>query len=274
MKGWKEPSHGIKTSLEVDRSIYKRDFMKIVFLGTNGWYDTPTGNTICTLLETNDFYLVLDAGNGIYKLEEYLDNSKKPIYLFLSHFHFDHIEGLHILNKFSFDNTLHIYGQPGTRKILNNIINQPYTVSFPGLPFEVHLHEIETGIHHLPFRVECKFLPHASPCFGYRFEIDEKVITYCTDTGPHKNVEELARNSNLLITECSLKIGESYPGWPHLNPFDAVKIAIKAKAKTLALTHFDANIYRSIEERLESKESMKKLFENLIYAHDGMEIVI
>jgi ribonuclease BN (tRNA processing enzyme) len=26
--------------------------MKIVFLGTNGWYDTSTGNTICTLLKT------------------------------------------------------------------------------------------------------------------------------------------------------------------------------------------------------------------------------
>jgi ribonuclease BN (tRNA processing enzyme) len=248
--------------------------MKVIFLGTNGWYDTLTGNTICTLLETNDYYIVLDAGNGIYKLEKYLKDSKKPIYLFLSHFHLDHVEGLHILNKFNFKNILHIYGQPGTRKILNNIINHPYTVPFPELTIEVKVHEIGEGVHYLPFKVACKFLPHASPCLGYRFEIDGKVVAYCTDTGPHKNVEKLADNSNLMITECSLKMGESYPGWPHLNPFDAVKIALKANAKALALTHFDANIYRSAEERLGSKGSMEKLFENIIYAHDGMEITV
>ncbi|MEN6328758.1 MAG: ribonuclease Z [Methanobacteriaceae archaeon] len=246
--------------------------MKIIFLGTNGWYDTTTGNTICTLLETENYYIVLDAGNGLYKLDEYINNSEKPIYLFLSHFHLDHVEGLHILNKFNFKNILRIYGQPGTRKILKNIINQPYTVPFLELPFEVHIHEIGEGIHYLPFKVESKFLPHASPCLGYRFDIDGKVISYCTDTGPHKNVEILALNANLLITECSLKMGASYPGWPHLNPLDAVEIAIKSQAKALALTHFDANVYRSREERLESKESMEKLFQNITYAHDGMKI--
>lgn len=246
--------------------------MKITFLGTNGWYDTETGNTICTLLETKDYYIILDAGNGIYKIDEYLKDSKKPIYLFLSHFHLDHVEGLHILNKFNFKNQFMIYGQFGTRKVLNNIINQPYTVPLEQLPFEVHVNEVEEGVHHLPFRVECKFLPHASPCLGYRFNVDGKVITYCTDTGPHKNVEELADNADLLITECSLRMGENYPGWPHLNPLDSVKIALKANAKKLVLTHFDANIYRSMSERLESKESMEKLFENIFYASDGLEI--
>ena len=73
--------------------------MKITFLGTNGWYATQTGNTICTLIETEKYNLVLDAGNGIYKLEKYLD-FKKPVFLFISHLHIDHIEGLHILSHF------------------------------------------------------------------------------------------------------------------------------------------------------------------------------
>ena len=246
--------------------------MRLIFLGTNGWYDTETGNTICTFLETEHYYIILDAGNGLYKLEKHLKDSKKPIYLFLSHFHLDHIEGLHILNKFNFKNTFQIYGQIGTHKILDNIINHPYTVPFAELPFEVDVYEIEEGVHNLPFGVECKFLPHASPCLGYRFNIDGKVITYCTDTGPHKNVEKLANDADLLITECSLKMEDNYPGWPHLNPLEAVEIALKAKTKKLALTHFDANIYRSIDERLESKEAMEKLFGNIIYATDGMEI--
>jgi len=246
--------------------------MKLIFLGTNGWFDTETGNTICTFLETKDYYFVLDAGNGLYKLDKHIKDSKKPIFLFLSHFHLDHIEGFHILNKFNFENIFQIYGQPGTKKILDNIINQPYTVPFAKLRFDVDVYEIEEGVHNLPFKVECKFLPHPSPCLGYRFNIDGKVIAYCTDTGPHKNVEKLAKDADLLITECSLRVGGDYPEWPHLNPQEAVNIALKAKTKKLALTHFDANIYRSMEERLESKKAMEKLFGNIIYASDGMEI--
>jgi ribonuclease BN (tRNA processing enzyme) len=246
--------------------------MKVIFLGTNGWYDTKTGNTICTFLETNDYYFVLDAGNGIYKLEKHLKDSNKPIYLFLSHFHLDHIEGLHILNKFHFKNTFQIYGQRGTRKKLDYIINQPYTVPLAELPFDVKVYEMEEGIHNIPFEIECRFLAHASPCLGYRFNIDGKVIAYCTDTGPHENVEKLANKADLLITECSLRMGENYIGWPHLNPQEAVKIALRAKVKKLALTHFDANIYQSIEDRLESKESMETLFRDIIYSHDDMEI--
>ncbi len=54
--------------------------MKIVFLGTNGWYDTDTGNTICTLTETTRNYILLDAGNGIYKAERHIYAHK--IFLF------------------------------------------------------------------------------------------------------------------------------------------------------------------------------------------------
>lgn len=53
--------------------------MKVIFLGTNGWYDTKTGNTTCILIETDDYFIILDAGNGIYKIDQYI-RSKKPIH--------------------------------------------------------------------------------------------------------------------------------------------------------------------------------------------------
>ncbi len=43
--------------------------MNVVFLGTNGWYDTDTGNTICTLIATPEAVVVLDAGYGLAKLD-------------------------------------------------------------------------------------------------------------------------------------------------------------------------------------------------------------
>ncbi|NTW75140.1 MAG: ribonuclease Z, partial [Chlorobiaceae bacterium] len=45
--------------------------MKVVFLGTNGWYDTPVGNTICILIETGSSIILLDAGSGLYKADRY-----------------------------------------------------------------------------------------------------------------------------------------------------------------------------------------------------------
>jgi len=72
--------------------------MKIVFLGTNGWYTTPTGNTPCILIDSKDQYVVFDAGNGIYKLDKYITEDK-PISLFITHFHLDHVSGLHTLSN-------------------------------------------------------------------------------------------------------------------------------------------------------------------------------
>jgi ribonuclease BN (tRNA processing enzyme) len=245
--------------------------MKAIFLGTNGWYDTETGNTTCILIEADDYFIILDAGNGIYKIDQYI-RSKKPIYLFLSHFHLDHIVGLHTLNKFDFSQGIRIYGQVGTKGILKTIINEPYTVPFAKLPFKVEVYELPEGLHNIPFLVKCKFLLHSSKCMGYRFELDGKIITYIPDTGICENAIELSENADLLIAECSFKIGQRNTEWPHLNPEDAVQIAKEARAKKLALIHFDANIYKTLQERIEVQEKMKGIFGNLIVTFDNMEI--
>ena len=75
--------------------------MQVIFLGTNGWYDSPTGNTICTLINSDKYHIILDAGNCLYKADRYIKDDL-PVFLFLSHFHLDHIEGLHVLSTFCF----------------------------------------------------------------------------------------------------------------------------------------------------------------------------
>lgn len=249
----------------------KPDNIKIIFLGTNGWYDTKTGNTICTLLETKEYSIILDAGNGIYKLDRYID-VKKPAFLFLTHFHLDHIVGVHILAKFRFRQGLNIYGQKGTKKILNQLINQPFTVPLKELHYKVKINEISEGKYFLPFLVEAKFLNHSSSCLGYRFELDGKNIAYCTDTGICQNFKELARDADLLITECTLRSGQKSPGWPHLTPEDGAKIAKEAGVKKLILTHFDSDNYKTLKERKEAEKTAKTIFKNTTAAFDNLEI--
>ena len=247
--------------------------MKIYFLGTNGWYDTKTGNTTCILIDSDEGYVILDAGNGIHKIDQFI-KGKKPIYLFISHFHFDHIIGLHILNKFHFRQGLRIYGQMGTKRILNRLINHPFTAAFNQLPFKASIHELAEGEHRIPFYLKCKFLKHISRCLGYRFKLENKIIAYCTDTVFCNNALQLARDADLLIAECSYKVNEQDTAWPHLNPLSAGEIAKKAKVKKLALVHFDASIYKTLQERKLAQKRCKHIFRNVVSAVDNMQIKI
>jgi ribonuclease BN (tRNA processing enzyme) len=246
--------------------------MQVTFLGTNGWYDTVTGNTPSVLIQSKEYDIILDAGNGIAKADRYI-TQEKPVYLFISHFHLDHIAGLHTLVKFRFKKGLHICGQTGCTAVLNTFVAEPFTVPFAQLSYPVKISEFEEGVHtNLPFPVECLKLIHPAPCLGYRFAVDGKVIAYCTDTGVCENAVTLARNADLLITECGLKAGQVSPEWPHLNPQDAIGIARKAGAKRLALMHFGAEVYRTLEDRREVQERFVRVFPGLIVAMDDMTI--
>lgn len=245
--------------------------MQVIFLGTNGWYDTATGNTICVLLKTSKWYIILDAGNGIYKVDNYC-HVKKKAYLLLSHFHLDHIVGLHILNKIKSFQSLLIFGPAGTKNILKTIINSPYTMPLTDLPFTTELHELPEDQRALPFYVESKPLLHSTLTSGYRMELEGKVISYCPDTGYCENAVELSKNADLLIAECAYKGGQENIKWPHLNPEKAARIAKEAGAKMLAFVHFDARVYKSLHERKGAEKQAQKIFQNTFAAEDDMKI--
>lgn len=244
--------------------------MIIHFLGTNGWYATETGNTICILIDTKNFYLILDAGDGFYKINQYL-LIDKPIYLFLSHVHLDHIIGLHTLNKFKFKRRLELYGYKGTKISLEKILNPPFSAPFKKLPYIIEFNELIEKKYEKPLNFDCKLLSHNVDCLGYRFIINSKIITYCTDTGTCDSLYQLANGANLLICECSYK-SKQKTNWPHLTPKEAAKIAKDSDVDHLVLTHFDANVYRSIEEREQAEKKAKKIFEDTTISQDGLKI--
>jgi ribonuclease BN (tRNA processing enzyme) len=244
--------------------------MKVAFLGTNGWYSTEAGNTSCVLVESEKYYVALDAGDGIYKLGSYV-KTEKPICLFLSHLHLDHIIGLHVFGKFRFKQEMNLYGYKGTRDGLR-IIRHPYTAPFQDLPIKVEIHDLLEGRHRLPFPFACRLLVHSDPCLGYRLELDNRIVAYCTDTGMCDNLYRLARDADLLITECSFKSGQAEWRWPHLKPEDAAKIAKEANATQLVLTHFDADVYRTMKDRERARDAAREVFKNTVAAYDGLEI--
>lgn len=247
--------------------------MKVKFLGTNGWYDTATGNTICTLVQTEHYDILLDAGNGIHRAAGHIEGAK-PVFLFLSHFHVDHIEGLHILAKFRFREGLTICAPTGGKEILGTFINAPFTIPLAALPYPTRIIEMPEESDSLPFSVEALPLRHSSLTLGYRFAVDGRIVSYCPDTGYCENSVKLALASDLLITECAYKEGQSCEEWPHLNPGTAARIAREAGAKRLALTHFDAGVYLSLPERKEAQAVASRIFADTVSAMDGLQMVI
>lgn len=254
--------------------------LRLVFLGTNGWYATrKTGNTVCALIETPKRCIVLDAGDGIYKLDAHLAKDK-PVDIFLSHFHLDHIAGLHMLVKIRKQRRVRIFGQPGTKKTLSEFVAHPFTASPAELWVKLSFHELKQGRNILDgYTVEAAPLVHADPCWGYRFEIGperrKKTIAYCTDTGPCENIVRLAKGADAMVSECAMLPGiPGSKGWPHLTPEAAAKLAKEAGCKKLYLTHFAAHLYTGMKKRKEAEAAARRTFKNTKAAFDGMTVLI
>jgi len=248
--------------------------MKVVFLGTNGWYDSSTGKTICTLVETGASVIVLDAGNGLQNADRFMC-ADKPVHLFLSHLHLDHLIGLHLLNKFSIPKGLTIHCRKGDLEHLKTVIAPPYSLPFSALSYPVTFREHDgTAIELDGFTVQSAPMRHSVPTIGFRLGIEGKTVAYCPDTGYCQSAVELASNADLLIAECAFRSGEENQDWPHLNPESAARLALEAGAKQLALVHFDAFRYPDRKGRMEAEQAARKIFVNVLAAEDDQIIAL
>ena len=249
--------------------------MKIHFLGTNGWYSSPTGDTSCILIDSKDRYVIFDAGNGIYKIDKYI-REDKPISLFISHFHIDHISGLHMLVKFKFKQGIDVYFARGRKKDFNLFVNPPYTIGIMNdkkniytMKSEIRLHELEEG--DIGFPVMMKKLYHGFENHGFRVTLEGKSVVYSGDTKIVPNGLLLAQNADLLIHECSNITSPPEPDlWGHTDPMQTAQFAKNANVKKLVMTHFGANLYDTFIKRKEAEKTAKKIFPNTIAATDGL----
>lgn len=254
--------------------------MKIIFLGTNGWYSTPTGDTPCILTDAKDQYVVLDAGNGIYKLDRYI-KTDKPISMFISHFHIDHVSGLHTLAKFDFKQGIDVYIGKNRSKDFETLVNPPFTLGYKpkaenvrNLKTKIRLHELSEAPENIPFRAAAIEQHHAYVDHGFRFKLEGKTVAYTGDCGFTDASRKLAKNADLLICECSNKKTPSPDIWGHFDPTQASTLAKESNVKQLVLNHFGPQFYTSLEDRKWAEEEARKIFPNTTAALDGMEFTL
>ena len=234
--------------------------MKIRFWGTRGSIPTPGertvrygGNTACVeLRDDTDHLLVLDAGTGLRELGLKLNGTSPLIVdLFLSHLHWDHIQGIPFFRP-AFDpkSTLRLYGptqhQP-LRDLLGLGMDDPFfPVDLDGLPVQLEVHEVASGSRRVvgPYTVTATTIHHPAPALAYRIEADGKAVVYATDTedaftGKPNPVIELARNADALIHDGQFLDEDFKPGWGHSTVAKAIEVAAEARAKCLVLYHHD-----------------------------------
>ncbi len=249
--------------------------MKIYFLGTNAWFDKDTNSSICTLIETKDKFLILDAGLGLVKATEIIANNPiKPVYLFLSHLHLDHIYGLHALLTLNLKSELKIFLAKENKVKLLNIFKHPYMMDYKEFPWSIKIIGLKKGeIDKAGLIIKTLPLKHIDYTVGYRLTVDKKIITYCCDTAPCRNDLLLAKNADVLIHECSLFTGVDKE-WGHSGPEVVAEIAKKAQVKQLFLTHFSPTQYNSERQRRDAQLRAKKIFKPTKAVTDNLIVKI
>jgi ribonuclease BN (tRNA processing enzyme) len=194
--------------------------------------------------------------------------------LFLSHLHLDHIIGLHSLVKQKFPKGLFVVVLQENTAALRTFVAQPYTIAFERLPFSVELIEAPQALKKVPFPVTVLPVMHPDPTMGVRIVLDGKTVVFSGDTGACDNLYTLAKDADVLITECAFRPGETSTAWPHLNPESAAQLAVEAKVGRLFLTHFDASRYLTLADRVQAEQAAKKIFKNTVAATDGLILTL
>ena len=249
--------------------------MIVTLLGTNGWFDTETGQTMCSLIRTPDYSIILDAGFGIRRAKALIDFSK-PTFLLLSHLHLDHTAGMHLMDYFNFQIPLKIILPPGQQRTLLELCRLPFTTDLVNaLPDNSEIFAAnDLAEANLPFELTSLPLCHPVPDNGYRIGIGGKVVTYLCDTGYCGNAVTLAKDADLVIAECGTLPGTAKAAGPHMDPATCAKLANEAHVKQMVLTHFGAAAYTSIPQRMLAVDEARSIYPNLITGVDNIEFVL
>jgi len=239
--------------------------MKVVLLGTGGYFPTAQRQTACIMLP--EVGIVLDAGTGMCRVGDYLQSDRLDI--FLSHAHLDHIAGLTCLINVlpahvSSQTTVHAEREKleAVHKHLfaDAIFPVPPTFNFQPLDGEVALPNGGTLKH---FKVT-----HPGGALGFRLDWPGHSLAYVTDTTATLDAPYLneIRNVDLLLHESYFADGSgNLPALTGHSALAAVAdVAAEVKPRHLVLLHIDPLQPRDLD-----LASVKQVFPKICLANDG-----
>ena len=249
--------------------------MKLTILGSGTAAPLLDRNCAGYLLEVAGKKLLLDSGAGtIRRLLELKIDLFEIEHIFYTHLHNDHISDLGAIiwsNNYggARKKALSLYGPQGFKNYYNILIKK--LLKPHKLNFRINLKELRNSIIKIK-NVTIKTSPtiHSttSKSIIYRIEHQNKSLVYTGDTDYCRETIQAAKNTDVLLIECSLPDNKKAEG--HLTPSLVGKIAEKANAKTLILSHFYPEVLKT-----NIRKDCGKFFKGrIILAEDKMHIQI
>ena len=170
--------------------------MRVRFWGVRGSVPWATSssmghgcNTACVELrnEHTGAILILDAGSGIVGLSEALGSEPRAIPILLTHYHWDHLQGLPFFWQFYESGWTSTVWAPALKHVhpawLDTLFQQPFFPvpldSLPSRPAMAVVPSREAVIN--GFRIRTQPLTHPGGSLAYRIQGDTGDVVYATD---------------------------------------------------------------------------------------------
>lgn len=235
--------------------------------GTRGSIPSPGpqtvrygGNTTCFEVRHHGMRLIFDAGSGIRPLGmDLVEKGPNQIHIFLTHFHWDHIQGFPFFAPFyDEEDTIKVVGPKQQDIDVQNLFaGQMGPIYFP-VPFSVVAAAIEfehlnAGTYEIGDAVlSVMRVKHPSFVVGYRIEVGGKAICFIPDNemegtgyevgeGWPQRIRDFVGDADLLIHD-AMYTEEEYrtrAGWGHSTFEQSVRLAEEGGVERLLLFHHD-----------------------------------
>lgn len=223
----------------------------------------------------------MDKPSSLRALEGSIDY-KDEVHLFLTHYHWDHIQGFpFFVPAYVPGKKINIYGQlKADHRLADVLSGQMSKTYFPVyldmmMSNRAYTELVDDTIKIGDLTITCKQLNHPQGCLGYRITCGEMTVVMATDTehfekGLDENLLTLADGADMLIydSQYTPEEYESKKNWGHSTWEMGALIAKEAGAKKLVLCHHDPEHNDAFIEDMEEKARQK--YPNLIAAYEGL----
>lgn len=228
----------------------------LTFVGSGDALGSGARNQTCLHLYSQDACLLIDCGpTSLTALKQLGLPTSQLDGILLTHAHGDHFAGVPFilldLQLQQREQPFWIMGPPHLLDSVRQLNQLCYGSLYDQLSFELRWLDIEheprsvpgTGVMIYPFT-----MLHQSQrlCLGYQLHLpEEKILAFTGDTAWNDNLEGLARDTDLLICECSY-FSLPEPAIKHLSYQELSQQRARLKTRQLVLTHMGQEMLQKV----------------------------
>jgi phosphoribosyl 1,2-cyclic phosphodiesterase len=262
--------------------------MQLRFWGVRGSVAVPGaatlefgGNTSCVELEGSRDAILFDAGTGIREAGLSIGTrGATRIHLFLTHFHWDHIQGIPFFAPL-FEARNHVtiysssYSAPLRRSLEESMAAPFFPIGFDTFAARVDFVDLGTSAVNLdgvlvrPFEVN-----HPQGACGYSVQCGGPRFLYAPDR-EHGDARldalfrDEARGATALVvsSQYTPEEYEEHRGWGHSTWLESVRVAREAGVESLVLFHHDPTHSDEVLRRIEA--DARRQFADTFMAKEG-----